>query len=147
MARNISRSRRAAHRRRALVEFRGNALDLRARLIFADDRLADGTGAGFRLVQLGATQRFGTRFEIDGGTEFALGGDSVDFPARHRLGARWAVTGDVTLVGGYEAADREAVDARTLRVGFDVKPWAGARLAVTGNRQDISEYGPRSFAA
>jgi hypothetical protein len=39
------------------------------------------------------------------------------------------------------------VDARTARLGFDVQPWAGARIALSGNVQDIAEYGPRSFAA
>ena len=134
---------------RALAEYRADGLDLRAGLVFADDRLADGTEASSKLVQLGVSKRFGSRLEVDAGVEFALSGrdGSVDFPTRRRLGARYAVSTDVTLVGGYETADGDAVDARTLRIGFDLKPWAGARFAVTGNRQDISEHGPRSFAA
>ena len=43
--------------------------------------------------------------------------------------ARYAVTSDIQLVGAYEIADGEAVDARTARLGFDLQPWAGARIA------------------
>src|SRR3546814_7797991 len=39
------------------------------------------------------------------------------------------------------------IKARTARLGFDLTPWAGARLLATANQQDIGEYGPRSFAA
>ena len=53
----------------------------------------------------------------------------------------------MALIGSYEIADGDAIDARTARVGFELAPWAGARIALTGNFQDIAEYGPRSFAA
>jgi hypothetical protein len=34
-------------------------------------------------------------------------------------------------------------DGGTLRaVGFDLQPWAGARIALSGNLQNIAEYGP-----
>lgn len=144
---NTGARRRAA---RALVEYDNGTTAARAGLTRADDRLSDGTRTGSTIVQLGATQRlFDKRLELDAQTEFALGGNdgSVDFPARHRLGARYAVTRDVNLVGAYEIADGETVRARTARLGFDVAPWAGARLLATANQQDISEYGPRSFAA
>lgn len=134
----------------ALLEYRTRATDLRAGVILADDRLADGREARSTLAQLGATRRlFGNRLEIDGQTEFALGDrdDSGDFPARHRLSARFAITPDVALVGAYEIASGNAVDARTARLGFDLKPWAGARFVSSVNRQDIAEYGPRTFAA
>lgn len=135
---------------RALLEYRGDGFAGRAGLTFADDRLADGRSARSTLLQLGATKRLlDNRLELDAQTELPLGGsaDSIDFPARHRLGARFAVTRDVQLIGAYEIADGEHVDARTARIGFDLAPWAGARIAVTGNVQDIAEYGPRSFAA
>lgn len=143
-----SKARRMAAR--ALVEFRTNGADLRAGLTMADDRLADGREALSTLVQLGATKRlFNNRLEFDAQTEFPLGGedDSLDFPARHRVAARYAVSSDVTLVGSYELAEGDAVEAQTARIGFDLKPWAGARFALTANQQDIAEYGPRSFAA
>lgn len=139
--------RRAA---RALVEYDNGTTLLRAGLTHADDRLSDGSTNKSDIVQLGATQRlFDKRLELDAQSEFALGGQdaSVDFPTRQRLGARFAITRDVNLVGSYEIADGSSVKARTARLGFDLAPWAGARLLATANQQDISEYGPRSFAA
>jgi uncharacterized repeat protein (TIGR01451 family) len=134
---------------RTLVEYRTPDFAARAGLTLADDRLADGRRARSTLLQLGATKRLlGNKLELDGQTEIPLGNsESVDFPAQHRLSARYAVTSGIQLVGAYEIADGETVDARTARLGFSVQPWAGARISVTGNFQDIAEYGPRSFAA
>jgi uncharacterized repeat protein (TIGR01451 family) len=134
---------------RALIEYRRPDLVGRAGLTFADDRLADGRSARSTLVTLGATKRLlDNKLELDGQTEIPLGeSESIDFPARHRLSARYAVNSAVQLVGAYEIADGEKVDARTARLGFDLQPWAGARIALSGNVQDIAEYGPRSFAA
>jgi uncharacterized repeat protein (TIGR01451 family) len=134
---------------RALIEYRRPDLAGRAGLTFADDRLADGRSARSTLLTLGATKRLlDNKLELDGQTEIPLGkSESVDFPARHRLSARYAVTSGIQLVGAYEIADGEKIDSRTARLGFDVQPWAGARIALSGNVQDIAEYGPRSFAA
>ena len=134
---------------RTLIEYRRPDFTARAGFTFADDRLADGRSARSTLLTLGATKRLlDNKLELDGQTEIPLGSsESVDFPARHRLSARYAVTSDIQLVGAYEIADGETVDARTARLGFDLQPWAGARIAVSGNVQDIAEYGPRSFAA
>ena len=139
--------RRAA---RALVEYDNGTSIVRAGLTHADDRLTDGTRNRSNIVQLGATQRpMGKRLELDAQTEFALGGAdaSIDFPTRHRLGARFAINRDINLVGSYEIADGDTIKARTARLGFDLTPWSGARLLATANQQDIGEYGPRSFAA
>jgi len=144
---DLGSRRRAAQ---ALAEYDNGTTVGRVGLTHADDLLSDGTRNSSNLVQLGATQRLlGKRLELDAQSEFALGGDdaSVDFPTRHRLGARFAVTRDVNLVGSYEIADGDTVKARTARLGFDLAPWAGARLLATANQQQISEYGPRSFAA
>jgi hypothetical protein len=134
---------------RALLEYRADTLSARAGLTFADDRLQDGRTARSTLLQLGATKRlFANKLELDAQTEIPIDkAESVDFPARHRFSARYAVSRAVQLVAGYEIADGEHVDARTARVGFDVQPWAGAHVVLTGNQQDIAEYGPRSFAA
>ncbi len=139
--------RRAA---RLLGEWRTNDTTLRAGLTHASDDLGDGTTNRSTLVQLGATQRlFGQRLELDAQTEFALSNndESVDFPARHRLGARFNVNQAIALVGSYEIADGGTVDARTARVGFDIRPWSGARATLSGNQQDITEFGSRSYAA
>lgn len=135
---------------RALAEYTLKSLRARAGLTFADDRFEDGRRLQSSIAQLGATKTFlGDRLEIDGQTEFALSGrtESVDFANRHRLGLRFAVTRDITLTGSYEIADGQRVDARTARIGFDLRPWTGGRIAATVNRQDIAEFGPRSFAS
>lgn len=139
--------RRAA---RILAEYDGGQTRARAGLTHADDRLADGTRNRSTLLQLGVTQQlFNQRLELDAQTEFTLGGAdaSVDFPTTHRLGARLKLVENVNLVGSYEIIDGERVKARTGRLGFDITPWEGAKLLAAANRQDISEYGPRSFAA
>lgn len=139
--------RRAA---RLLAEYDGGTTRGRVGLTHADDVLASGDRNRSTLLQLGVTQQlFNQKLELDAQTEFAIGGDdaSVDFPTTHRIGARWKLMQDVNLVGSYEIADGDTVRARTARLGFDLAPWAGGRLLATANQQDISEYGPRSFAA
>ncbi len=134
----------------ARIEYRAKGVDLRAGITFANDRLADGRTAQSRIAQLGATRRFmDNRLELDAQTEFAIGGkdESIDVPARHRASARFAVTPAVAIVGSYEIAKGQTIDARTARVGFDVKPWAGGHIVTSLNQQSIAEYGPRSFAA
>ncbi|MGQ3099691.1 MAG: hypothetical protein ACT6Q5_05715 [Sphingopyxis solisilvae] len=139
--------RRAA---RLLAEYDNGTSAARAGLTHADDRLSDGSRNRSTIAQFGATQRlFDKRLELDAQTEFAVSGDdaSVDFPTRHRLGARFAVNREVNLVASYEMSDGERIQARTARLGFDLTPWSGARLLATANQQQIGEYGPRGFAA
>lgn len=135
---------------RVLAEYRTKGLDLRAGMTVANDRLDDGRTANSTIAQLGATKRFfGNRLELDAQTEMPLGGksDSIDFPARHKLTARFAATTDITLVGSYEIADGDAIDARTARIGFDLKPWTGGRFTSSLANQQTNEYGPRTYAA
>lgn len=134
----------------AELEYRSDDTSFRAGLVYANDRLSDGTVNESTLVRLGATQRLlGGKLELDAQTEFALGGqdESIDFPARHSVSARYAVTEDIKIIGTYEIADGENIDARTARIGVDVSPWDGARIVSSLNQQEITEYGPRTFAA
>jgi uncharacterized repeat protein (TIGR01451 family) len=134
----------------AEIEYRTDETSVRAGVTHADDLLADGTHNRSTLLRLGGSQKFlDNKLELDAQTEFAIADqdESIDFPARHRLAARYAISSDVALVGSYEIAKGENIDARTARIGFDIAPWAGGRIVASANQQDISEYGPRTFAA
>ncbi|MCP5396772.1 MAG: DUF11 domain-containing protein [Sphingomonadaceae bacterium] len=113
------------------------------------DKLDDGTRATSTLLEGGVAQRlFDNKLELSASTSIALNAsESIDLPARHRFGARYAVTNDIRLVGSYEIAKGEAIDARTLRGGIEVAPWSGAIISGSLGQQDIDEYGKRSFAA
>lgn len=134
---------------RARVEYRAGTINLRLGVAHANDRTDADASATSTLIEAGATRSFfGNRLELDLATSFAVGStQSVDFPAQHRVGARYQITPDVTLTGAYEIANGENVDARTARIGFDVKPWTGARVTSSLGNQAIQEYGRRAFAA
>ena len=141
-----------ARRRAAIgeIEYRADDTSFRAGLTHASDALSDGTNNQSTLVRLGASQQFFEgKLELSAQTEFALGGkdESIDFPARHSVSARYQVESGFALVAGYEIAKGENIDARTARVGFDVAPWVGGRVLASFNQQHVTEYGPRTFAA
>ena len=134
----------------AELEYRTQDTSFRAGMVYANDRLSDGTVNESKLVRLGATQRlFDGKLELDAQTEFALGGqdESIDFPARHSVSARYSIAKNIKIIGTYEIADGENIEARTARIGVDVTPWDGARIVSSMNQQEITEYGPRTFAA
>lgn len=134
----------------AELEYRGNSTTLRAGVTHAEDQLADGRINRSTIATFGGAQRLlDNKLELDAQTSFAIGGqnESVDFPTRHTFGARYALTKDVRILGGYEITDGAQFDAQTARIGFELTPWAGARFLATANRQDVAEFGPRSFAA
>ena len=122
-----------------------------ARLGFAHfaDRLADGTSAHSDVIEASVSRKFlGNKLELNAATSFAIGkGASIDLPERHRFSARYAVTSDIKLVGTYEIAQGDRIDARTARIGIEVAPWAGARIVSALGQQNVSENGKRSFAA
>jgi uncharacterized repeat protein (TIGR01451 family) len=140
-------------RRRAAsaeLEYRTGNSALRAGLTHANDNLGDGTVNKSTIARLAGSQKFlDNKLELSAQTEFALGGQdsSIDFPARHQFNARYAIKSDIQLIGSYEIAKGETINARTARLGFDIAPWAGGRILASANQQDITEYGPRSFAA
>jgi uncharacterized repeat protein (TIGR01451 family) len=133
----------------AEIEYRNGDTSVRAGLTHADDLLADGTRNQSTLARIAGTQKVTDKLELNAQTEFALGGqdESIDFPARHKVGARYAINSDIQLVGSYELAKGENIDARTARLGFDVAPWAGGRILASANQQDINEFGGRTYAA
>jgi uncharacterized repeat protein (TIGR01451 family) len=140
-------------RRRAAsaeLEYRTGNNSLRAALTHANDDLGDGTVNKSTIARLAGSQKIlNNKLELSAQTEFALGGEdsSIDFPARHQFGARYAIKPDVQLIGTYEIAKGENISARTARLGFDLAPWAGGRILASANQQAITEYGPRTFAA
>lgn len=138
--------RRAAQAQMVLTRQR---TDLRLGIAHFADRLSDGSAASSTVLEAGATQRlFDNRLEVSGSTAVALGkAESLDLPARHRLGVRYAITQDVRLVGSYEIADGDTLDARQLRGGIEVTPWRGGQVVTTVGEETIGERGTRSFAA
>jgi hypothetical protein len=123
--------------------------DLRIGLVHFNDRLVNGGHASSTVLEAGATQRlFDSKLELSAGTAVALGkAESLDLPARHRLGVRYAITQDVRLVGTYEIADGETLNSRQLRGGIEVSPWQGGQVVTTLGQESIGERGTRSFAA
>ncbi|MEM7666724.1 MAG: hypothetical protein AAF250_12785 [Pseudomonadota bacterium] len=123
--------------------------DLRLGLTHFTDRLADGSTNTSTVAEAGVTQRlFDNKLELSASTAIALDqAESVDLPARHRVGARYAITDDIRLVGSYEIADGEEIDARSLRGGVEVTPWQGGQIVTTLGQETINEFGNRSFAA
>ncbi|MBX7495782.1 hypothetical protein K3172_07920 [Qipengyuania sp. 6B39] len=131
------------------ASWRGKSTDLRLGIARFADRYADGTSGASTVLEGGVTQRLlNNRLELSAATSIALEGtDSIDLPTRHRFGARYAITNEIRAITDYEIASGDAIDARTLKGGFEVSPWNGARVTTTLGRQDIAEYGKRSFAA
>mgnify|MGYP000647327765 CR=1 FL=1 len=137
--------------RRALqlaATYRTLGTEARLGLTTFADRLGDGSKTSSTVFESAITRRFlDNRLEVTGASQIGLGqSGSVDLPARHQAGLRYAVTPAVKLTGTYEIAEGNAISARTARAGVEVAPWEGARLLSTLGRQDIAESGPRSFA-
>lgn len=129
--------------------YRGLSGEGRIGIAHLTDHLSDGGTATSTVLEGSATRRLlGNRLEVGVGTSIALGNTgSVDLPTRHRVRARYALTDGVRLVGNYEIANGDAIDARDFNLGFELAPWAGARLVSSIGRQDIAEAGSRSYAA
>lgn len=141
-----------AARRNALqlqASFQAQSTDLRVGLAHFDDRYRDGTMGSSTVLEGGARSRFlDNRLEVNASTSVALSAsESVGLPTRHRLGARYALTKDVRLIGAYEIATGEAIDAENMQGGIEANPWGGARATGTLGQQSISELGIRTYAA
>jgi hypothetical protein len=80
-------------------------------------------------------------------TDIPVGGrESVDFPARTRLAATYALNDATRVLVSQEFTQGARYDGATTRVGLETSPWKGATFSNTLGRQDITEYGPRTFA-
>ncbi|HEV7693408.1 MAG TPA: hypothetical protein VGO52_21420 [Hyphomonadaceae bacterium] len=122
------------------------------RTVFGGVRLIDETGATgvtktTTAMIAGATQALlDNKLEVSVSTDIKIAGDDNDtYPGRVRLGARYQVMDGVRLVGSHEFSLGDT-GAETSQVGFEVEPWAGARLASTLNQTSIRELGARTFA-
>lgn len=131
------------------ASWRTGNTDARLALAHLSDTRADGTKGDSTVLEAGVTQRlFGNRLELGATTSFSLDkADAIDLPARHRLRASFAATDWLRLIGNYEIADGESLNARTLNGGVELSPWRGSRVLATLGQQNIDEFGSRSFAA
>lgn len=129
--------------------YRGLSGEGRIGIAHFTDHLADGSVATSTVLQGQATKRLmGNRLELGVGTSISLGSTgSLDLPTRQQFRARYTLTEAIRLVGTYEIAKGEKLDARDFNLGFELSPWAGARITSTVGRQDIAEAGQRSYAA
>jgi len=134
----------------ATVEYRNGDSALRAGVTHAADENQVGEELTSTLLQVGASQSLmGGKLQLTGDADLGIGSggeQSVDFPARYRLGASYAISEAVRLVARHEITDGADFDSATTQFGFAVAPWAGARLTSTLNQQAIGENGQRSFA-
>ncbi len=101
-----------------------------------------------RLFTVGGTQDLmGGKLQLTGQVQTALGAkDNVEFPVRDSLSLAYKISDSVRLIASHEIADGAGFRARTSRVGFDLAPWHGAKLAATLNQLALGENGARSFA-
>ena len=102
-----------------------------------------------RLLSLGGTQSLmHDKLQLNGQVQLALGGadDNQEFPVRQSMTAAYKITETVRLIAGHEIADGAGFQAHTSRIGFDLAPWHGAKLATTLNQLALGENGARSFA-
>ena len=129
--------------------YRTGDTDIQVGISHLNDRLDDGTRNTSTVLEGGVTQRlFDNKLELSATSAIALDqAESVDLPSRHRFAARYAITPDVKLVGLYEIANGENIDARTVRGGIEISPWQGGRFTTSLGQQRIDENGNRSFAA
>ena len=129
--------------------YRGLSGDARLGIAHITDNLADGTDNVSTVLEGQATKRLlGNKLELGVGTSIGLGSTgSIDLPTRHRLRARYALTDGVRLIGNYEIAHGDDLDARDFNLGFELSPWAGSRIVSTIGKQDFAEAGSRSYAA
>ena len=134
--------------------WRGRNTDAYLGVAYIGDELADGTSGNSTVLEGGVTQRlFDNKLELSAASSVPLTStDSIDLPSRHRIGARYAVTNDVRVIGTYEIARGDAIDANTFKAGVELTPWTGGTVVTTLGQDRVGnpalgEDSDRTFAA
>jgi uncharacterized repeat protein (TIGR01451 family) len=129
------------------LDYGWNGWALNTGLKVVRDQTAQPT-AQSHLLTLGAGRAFlHQRLQLNLSTDVPLGDrQSIDFPARTRLSATYALNDTTRVLATQEFTKGARYGGATTRAGLEISPWKGARLSNTVGRQDIGEYGPRTFA-
>lgn len=123
--------------------------DWRLGLSHFADRLADGSRQNSTVAEAAVTRRMlGDRLELSLSSSVAFGSaNSADLPARHRVGARYALNSSARLLVSYEIANGAGLSARTFSGGVELTPWTGGRVVTSIGQSNIAEQGRRTYAA
>lgn len=132
----------------AKLDYAVNGLRLGAGLKSAHDTPSTGPAVRSDLLTLTAGRDFlNRRLQLTASSDFALGdAASLDFPVRRRVGATFEVREGVRLLASRETIEGVGYKAAVLGGGVEISPWKGARLTSALNRQDLSAFGPRTYA-
>jgi uncharacterized repeat protein (TIGR01451 family) len=131
----------------ARLDYAWNGWALNTGLKMVRDQTAE-PATQSHLLTLGAGRAFlDQRLRVNLSTDVPLGArQSVDFPARTRLGATYALNDTTRVLVSQELTQGARYGGATTRAGLETSPWKGASLSNTVGRQDIGENGPRTFA-
>ncbi|WP_454759508.1 DUF11 domain-containing protein [Caulobacter segnis] len=132
----------------ARLDYQLNALRIGTGVKSAHDTPEKGEAVRSDLLTLSASREFlNRRLQLTASSDFALGdAESLDFPVRRRLGATYVVSERVRLLASREIIKGTDYKAAVTGGGVEIAPWKGARLTSALNRQDLSAFGPRTFA-
>ncbi|MCZ6712206.1 MAG: hypothetical protein O7B25_17725 [Gammaproteobacteria bacterium] len=122
------------------TRFAAGLRNVREQVSVGKDRNAD-------QLTLGAGRSFlNNRLLLRGDAELDLsGGENTDYPSRAILGAEYKLTPAVSLIGAQEFSFADARDTQDTRLGVKARPWSGADINATLQRQ-LTENGERVFA-
>lgn len=141
-----------AMRRSFKVEGRAR-LDDRTQIGVNLQRVDEVAQSGLRtdVTQIGgsASRSFlDNRLQITGDAQVAFSGDpTVAAPSTYRIGASYAVSSAVRIIGEHQIARGSGVTGMNDRIGAEVTPWNGATLSSSWNKQAIGENGERTYGA
>jgi uncharacterized repeat protein (TIGR01451 family) len=132
----------------ARLDYQTAGLRLGAGVKSAHDTSEKGEAKRSDLLTLTASREFlNRRLQLTASSDFALGeAESLDFPIRRRVGATYVVREGVRVLASREIIEGVGYKAAVSSGGVEVAPWKGARLTSALNRQDLSAFGPRTYA-